>query len=233
MLLWLLWLWLAGGPAAPAPGAGAATGAPAGAVTGAAASTAAGAAPAPGAPPASAARRLDFAAVAPRLRFSSDDDPIVASVYSLPSAYFEASEVVRLLDAVHAWAPERRLLVLADARQRRALAQSRFPRTWVDLLETGGWTFSPWPRDPFSFTHLAGGGLAVLVRPNAQRTREEDQHMGPVLAGALPAELAASWGAGGSGVGWTEAPVPFHNGQVLMTRTAAWVSLHTLEPRVL
>ena len=32
---------------------------------------------------------------------------------------------------------------------------------------------------------------------------------------------------------WTTAPVPFHNGQVLLTPTAAWVTLHTLEPRIL
>jgi hypothetical protein len=49
----------------------------------------------------------------------------------------------------------------------------------------------------------------------------------------LPDRLDRAWGRGPAGVRWTVAPVPFHNGQVLMTHEAAWISLHTLEPRIL
>jgi hypothetical protein len=215
MLFWLLWLGLEAGRAAATVGPAGAPGAAA-----------------PAARPAVAAqRRLDYAAVGPRLRFSSDDDPIVASVYCLPSSYFDAGEAARLLAAVRAAAPRRELLVLTDPPLLRALAP-RLPGGRMELLESGGRAFSPWPRDPFSFTHEAGGGLVVLVRPNVQRTREEDLFLGPALVAALPPGLDRAWG-GSSGVGWTEAPVPFHNGQVLMTREAAWISVHTLEPRVL
>jgi hypothetical protein len=180
----------------------------------------------------SASRRLDYATAGPGLLFSADDDPIAASVYSLPSSYFETGEVVSLLAAVHALAPRRELLVLTDLPLARRLAP-RVSSLRVDLLDTWGRSYSPWPRDPFSFTHLASGALVVLVRPNVQRSREEDLHLGPALVDALPAALDRAWGAGEAGVRWTESPVPFHNGQVLLTHDTAWISLHTLEPRVL
>src|SRR6185295_1781808 len=44
-----------------------------------------------------------------------------------------------------------------------------------------------------------------------------------------PAAIDRAWGK----VTWTEAPVPFHNGQVLLAPDAAWVTLHALEPRIL
>jgi hypothetical protein len=207
----------------------------------------------------SASRRFDLAAgaggtgiatgaaaVGSELRFSSDDDPIAASIYSLPSWYFSAAVADRLLAAVHAAAPRRRLIVLADLAQRRALQRlvARWQRQGgadaqapsgpvVELLDTWGRRYSPWPRDPMSLVFDGGGALAVLVRPNAQTGREEDQHLGPALVDMLPDGLDRAWGGGAAGVRWTVAPVPFHNGQVLMTRQAAWISLHTLEPRIL
>ncbi len=166
------------------------------------------------------------------LLFSADDDPIAASLYSLPAASIDPADAERLLAAVRRVAPRRTLLVLADLPARRALAP-RAAALGVELLDTWDRSYSPWPRDPLSLVHAPGGALTVLVRPNVQPGREEDQHMGEALIDALPEPLDRAWGRGGAGVRWTVAPVPFHNGQVLLTRDAAWISLHTLEPRIL
>src|SRR5260370_27565286 len=74
-----------------------------------------------------------------------------------------------------------------------------------------------------------GGGVVVLVDPNLQPGREEDRHRGAELVRRLPPELDRAWGK----VRWQVAPVPFHNGQVLLAGGAAWISLHTLELRTL
>src|SRR5581483_3180317 len=71
--------------------------------------------------------------------------------------------------------------------------------------------------------------VRVVVRPNVQRGREVDSGMGAELVADLPDDLDRAWG----GVRWARAAVPFHNGQVLLTREAAWVTLHTFEPRAL
>lgn len=181
-----------------------------------------------GAAPRRAADRLSaFGRVPPR--FDDDADaPIAASVYSLPSSFFDSPVAAAFLAAVRAMAPERDLLVLTDLPLRRRLAACcAGPR--LHLLETYGRGFSPWTRDPMSLTRRADGGVMVLVRPNAQPGREEDGYLGAQLVRQLPPALDRAWG----GVRWEVAPVPFHNGQVLLTREAAWISIHSLEPRIL
>ncbi len=69
----------------------------------------------------------------------------------------------------------------------------------------------------------------ALLRPNLQPGREADSTMGIDLVRGLPPALDAAWG----GARWERAAVPFHNGQVLLAGGAAWMSLHTLEPRIL
>ncbi|HXU44186.1 MAG TPA: hypothetical protein VN783_01565, partial [Thermoanaerobaculia bacterium] len=153
---------------------------------------------------------------------------IEASIYSLPSAFFSAGEARRFLAAVHAAAPRRELLVLADPGMRRALAGlPSLPG--VRTLPTFGRPYSPWPRDPMSLVRRPGGGFALLLRPNLQRGREEDASLGRALAAALPGDLDRRWGH----PRWATAAVPFHNGQVLLTGDAAWITIHTLEPRIL
>ena len=181
-----------------------------------------------GAAPRRAADRLgDFGREPPRF----DDDaeaPIAASVYSLPSSFFDTPVAAAFLAALRAVAPGRDLLVLTDLPSRRRLAACcSSPR--LHLLETYGRGFSPWTRDPMSLTRRADGGVMVLVRPNAQPGREEDGYLGAQLVRQLPPALDRAWG----GVRWEVAPVPFHNGQVLLTRDAAWISIHSLEPRIL
>jgi hypothetical protein len=163
------------------------------------------------------------------LRFAADSEgEIEASVYSLPSSFFRLEEVKTFLAGVRAAAPERTLVVLTDLPLRRGLDETA-RRLRIDLLETYGRPYSPWPRDPFSLVRTPQGAVRVLVRPNLQRGREEDAHLGAELIQNLPEGIDRKWGR----VTWSEAPMPFHNGQILLTPDAAWVSIHTLEPHIL
>ena len=182
------------------------------------------------APAAPAERPADRrVAYAPGLRFTDDAElPLAASVYSFPSFFFDAATVDRFLAAVRAVAPERQILVLTDPPLFRAL-ESRAAALHVHLLTTRGRAYSPWPRDPFSLVRGPGGAVVVLVRPNLQPGREDDAHMGAELAAGLPEEIDRAWG----GVTWTEAPIPFHNGQILPAAGRVWITLHSLEPRIL
>lgn len=158
-------------------------------------------------------------------------DAVVASIFSFPSAYLDAPSAGRLLAAVREAAPERELVVLADAPMRRAL-EAGAAAAGVHWIETRGHLFSPWPRDPFSVARRPGGGLVLVERPGLQRGREEDRWMAREVARSLPEALGRSWG-GEDGVRWGEAPFFFHNGHVLMAGGAAWTSLHGLERRIL
>jgi hypothetical protein len=162
-------------------------------------------------------------------RFDADvEGRITASVYSLPSFFFDLPAATAFLSAVHAAAPERTLVVLTDSPLREGL-EARARELHLRLLDIYGRPYSPWPRDPFALVHARDGGVRVLVRPNLQPGREEDAHLGPELVRSLPDDLDRAWGK----VTWTTAPVPFHNGQVLLTPSVAWITLHTLEPRIL
>lgn len=158
--------------------------------------------------------------------FDEAEDPLAASVYSLPSFFFTPEAARSFLAGVRKAAPDRTLIVLTDVPLRRRLEGSGLD---LRLLETYGRPYSPWPRDPFSLVRSPSGAVRVLVRPNLQADREEDASLGAELIQNLPEDLDRAWG----GAAWTEAPVPFHNGQVLLTRDAAWITLHTLEPHVL
>jgi hypothetical protein len=178
----------------------------------------------------STSRQADYSRVAP-LRFGADDAPIAASLYSLPSSFFQPAAAERFLSAVRAAAPHRRLLVLADLPIRHALAD-RAAALGIDLLDTWGNHFSPWPRDPLSMTRSADHRLVILERPNLQHGREADRDMGRAIVDGLPVALDQRWGKSGGGR-WTTAPIPFHNGQLLLRDDALWISLHSLEPRIL
>jgi len=175
----------------------------------------------------SSERRVGF--VPAEARFDADvAGRLAASVYSLPSFFFDQAAADAFLSAVRAADPGRTLIVLTDSPLRERL-EPRARALHLNLLDTYGRPYSPWPRDPFSLVHTRAGGVRVLVRPNLQPGREEDANLGPELVQSLPNEIDRSWGK----VTWTVAPVPFHNGQVLLARDAAWVTLHSLEPRIL
>jgi len=180
------------------------------------------------APRRSLERKVPFpTGAADRLRFFDEaENPLTASVYSLPSFFFSAEAAQAFLSGVRRIAPDRTLIVLTDLPLRRRLEESGLK---LRLLETYGRPYSPWPRDPFSLVRAPSGAVRVLVRPNLQPEREEDASLGPELIQNLPEDLDRAWG----GAAWAESPVPFHNGQVLTTRDAVWVTLHTLEPHIL
>ena len=172
----------------------------------------------PEAPPVS--RRIPF--VAGELRFNDEaENPLTASIYSLPSQFFNAKTAETFLAGVRKAAPDRTLIVLTDLLLRQ--------EGKLKVLNTHGRPYSPWPRDPFSLVRSPSGAVRVLVRPNVQAGREEDANLGLELIQNLPEDLDCAWG----GVSWVESPIPFHNGQVLLTRDAAWITLHTLEPHIL
>lgn len=152
------------------------------------------------------------------LTFPDDlSGPIAASFYSLSSAFFKPDEAKRFLDAVHRVAPKRRLVVLADAPMRSALAAPYV--TFIDAHERA---FTPWPRDPFLVARDARGGIAFVNRPNVQPHREEDRNMVRAIVDGFPERAT-----------WTVAPFPFHNGNVLLTPHAAWITMHSVETRAL
>jgi hypothetical protein len=167
---------------------------------------------------------------APGLRFTDDAElPLAASIYSLPSFFFDTATADAFLSAVRKAAPDRELIVLTDPPLRRAL-EPRAAALRLRLLETRpGRSYSPWPRDPFSLVRSKTGAVVVVVRPNLQPGREDDAHMGAELVQDLPEEIDRAWGR----VTWTAAPIPFHNGQILPANGSAWITLHSLEPRIL
>ena len=182
----------------------------------------------------SSERRLDEA----RLATSEPEGelaPIEASVFSLPP-FLDAAAAARLLVSVHVQSPHRRLLVLADREQSESLRSmlERFkfgPETAssVTFLATLGVGYSPWPRDPLTLVRRDDGGIHVVLRGNVQRGREADRFMGRALVQGLPEDLDERWGR----PTWHRAELPFHNGQILDAGGASWVSVHSLEPRIL
>jgi hypothetical protein len=163
------------------------------------------------------------------LCFSDDYSlPIEATVTSLPSRFFDAAEVIPFLECLRSFSPKRKLLALVDLPLREQLS-STAERLGVDLIETHGRRYTPWPRDPLCFARGGDDRVIVLVPPAGQMDRQEDLYMGLELVQGLPSVIDESWG----GIRWARSPVPFHNGQVLLTPERAWVSLHSLEPRIL
>jgi hypothetical protein len=155
-------------------------------------------------------------------------EPIVASLYSLPSSFFSAEEVSRFLGAVRDMAPRRAIVVLSDLPLKEKL-EKQARELQIHLVETYGRAYTPWPRDSLSLVRSPQGAVRVLVRPNFQPRRGEDAFLGLELIQNLPPELDREWHA----IHWSTAPVPFHNGQILLGSDRAWISAHTLEYRAL
>lgn len=166
-------------------------------------------------------------------------DPIEASLFSLP-AFLDPIAASRLLVAVRAASPGRRILVLADESQSRLLRRTLLryrggaeTAQAVTFLPTLGVPFSPWPRDPLTLT-WRGDRLHVVLRGDmalgaGPHGREADRFMGRALVQSLPPDLDARWGE----PTWHRAALPFHNGQILGAEGTSWVSVHSLEPRIL
>jgi hypothetical protein len=161
----------------------------------------------------STSRRVPFD---PSLTMPDDiSAPIEASFFSLSSAYFKPAEVRRFLSAVHAASPKRKIVILGDGAMKKNLPAG------VTFVDNHSRAFTPWPRDPFIVARSAKGRVVFLNRPNLQPDREEDRNM--VRA------IVQEW----DDPAWTVAPIPFHNGHILLTPSAVWISIHTVEPRAL
>jgi len=176
------------------------------------------------APRSSRPREVRFEAV--DLTFGSTD-AIRASIYSLPSAYFDFQEAAAFLRSVHAIAPERPLVVLSNRPLigELELLRGELPLRLIDTLAR---PYTPWPRDPFVVAQSARGPVTLVVRPNLQAQRELDVFMAREIVQNLPEDLDQDW----QRVQWTLAPVPFHGGHMLTEPDAVWVSVHTLIPRI-
>jgi hypothetical protein len=153
-------------------------------------------------------RRIAFGG---EIRMPDDLSPIETSIFSINSAFFTAEEAKTFLAAVRKAAPKRQLIVLSD-----------MPLEGVTRIETFAREYTPWPRDPFTAGRTKDGSVVFINRPNLQPKREEDANMVRALVQAAPFDAK-----------WTVAPVPFHNGHVLLTPDAAWISIHTVEIRTL
>jgi hypothetical protein len=155
----------------------------------------------------SSGRRVAFG---DQVRMPDDfSGPIEASIFSINSDFFTADEAKSFLSAVRKAAPKRRIVVIGD-----------LPVAGVERIETFARPYTPWPRDPFTVGRGRDGGIVFVNRPNLQPEREEDANMVRALVQSLDAK-------------WAVAPVPFHNGHVLLTPDAAWISIHTVEIRAL
>jgi hypothetical protein len=158
---------------------------------------------------------------------TAGNEPIEASIYSINSRFVKPDEAKRFLNAVRAASPQRRIVVIGDEMMQSAL-QKDLVALRIDFIDNLNRPLTPWPRDPFSIARATNGGLLFINRPNMQRNREEDATMVRVLLNGLPKSLDDRWKPR-----WTTGATSFHNGQILLTPTAVWISMHSLEFRAL
>ncbi len=153
---------------------------------------------------------------------TAGNEPIEASIYSINSGFTTPAEAKAFLAAVRASAPKRRLVVIADDEMRRALGSGLH----LDYVDNFSRPLTLWPRDPFSVARTPEGHIVFVNRPNLQHGREEDANMIRVLLDALPSSLDEQWKPR-----WATGGTSFHNGQVLLAKNAAWISIHSVESR--
>ena len=158
---------------------------------------------------------------------TAGNEPIEASIYSINSRFVKPDEAKRFLTALRAASPQRRIVVIGDEAMQSA-RQKDLAALRIDFIDNLNRPLTPWPRDPFSITHAANGGLIFINRPNMQRNREEDASMVRVLLNGLPKSLDDRWKPH-----WTTGMTSFHNGQILLTPKAVWISMHSVEFRAL
>lgn len=155
-------------------------------------------------------------------------EAIEASIFSINSRFTTADEARRFLSAVRAAAPKRRIIVIGDPGIRTGLGAD-LVRLKIDFIDNFSRPFTLWPRDPFFVARTPGGQVVFVNRPNLQHGREEDANMVRVLIEGLPQSLDTRW----KGARWAIGTTSFHNGQVLLTPQAAWISIHSVESRAL
>lgn len=159
--------------------------------------------------------------------------PIHATVFSLPSRFFDATDCLALLRACRERRPERALIALTDhgstADERGAVFRAEAAKLGIDLIDPLGREFSPWLRDPFLFVSRGSQEVAIFSRPNAQSGREHDTLAARQIIQGLSPEVDRRFG----GWQWTPMPMPFHGGHLIHAPEATWISVHSVEERVL
>jgi hypothetical protein len=158
---------------------------------------------------------------------TAGNEPIEASIYSINSRFVKPDEAKRFLTAVRAASPQRRIVVIGDEATQSALRKD-LAALRIDFIDNLNRPLTPWPRDPFSIARAPNGGVVFINRPNMQRNREEDATMVRVLLNGLPKSLDDHWKPR-----WTTGATSFHNGQILLTPKAVWISMHSVEFRAL
>jgi hypothetical protein len=158
---------------------------------------------------------------------AAGNELIEASIYSINSRFVKADDAKRFLTAVRAAAQQRRIVVIGDEAIERALHKD-LAALRIDLVDNLSRPLTPWPRDPFSVGRADDGRVVFINRPNQQRNREEDASMVRVLLNGLPKPLDERWQPR-----WTTGATSFHNGQILLTPKAVWISIHSVEFRAL
>jgi hypothetical protein len=156
---------------------------------------------------------------------TAGNEAIEASIYSINSRFVKADEAKRFLTAVRAAAPQRRIVVIGDEAMKSALKNDLAS---IEFVNNFNRPLTPWPRDPFSVARAANGSVVFINRPNQQHNREEDASMVRVLLNGLPKPLDDRWKPR-----WTTGATSFHNGQILLTPKAIWISMHSVEFRAL
>jgi len=172
----------------------------------------------------SRARFVDLAAAHATIT-TGGTEPIEASIYSINSRFADPAEATRFLSTVRAAAPNRQIVVIGDDELRAALAAD-LQRLHIDFADNFSRPLTLWPRDPFAVAQTTDGRIVFINRPNLQPGREEDANMIRVLLDALPRSLDERWKPR-----WATGGTSFHNGQVLLTPSTAWISIHSVEVR--
>jgi hypothetical protein len=153
---------------------------------------------------------------------------LALSIYSLGSDLFDRESSESFLRGLREAAPDRRVALLVDRAQEQELTPLARELD-LHLTRTWGRLYSPWPRDAMGFLAAPGGGRVAVLRPNRQPGREHDSFMALELIQDLPAAEYEVLGP----LSWAVAPIPFHNGNILRTGGRLWISIHSLEPRIL
>lgn len=161
------------------------------------------------------------------------DGIIDTSFFSLPHAYFTLAEMADFALDIRANFPNRRILIMTDVASLEPVVKEKFLRVMdraeVNVLDTVGRSYSPWPRDPFLPVWNQDHFLHFLIRPNLQSGRKSDSFMAREIIQSLPTKLEKDLGV----VTWSFSALPFHGGQFLMTESHVWCSLFSFYERVL
>lgn len=158
-----------------------------------------------------------------------DDDglsSVQAFAFSLPSSMFDPEECRHLLVSIRAAAPNARILALSDADSLLAFGATH---TGIDVVRPWIPGLSPWLRDPMLVARSPQQDIVLLSRTFPQKNREADREAARQLISTAPAEWEANLGP----VRWINKDFPFHGGQLLFTPGTAWISVHSLEQRIL